>query len=177
MSKAMFVLVDVQEKLLPAVSGSQQLLKKSIKSLKAASLIDMQIVYTEQYPKGLGETVGPLKEYLRSALKFEKTSFSCFGAEGFEDYLRKENVKEIIVIGIEAHVCIYQTCKDARDKGFKVTLLEDVVSSRGEGDCKRALINLEKMGVFITTFECFFMEQLKGSKHPAFREFSALLKD
>ena len=167
------VVIDIQEKLLPAIRKSASMLLNVKKSILAAKALKLPVICTEQYPKGLGHTVDELSVALKGVPVFEKTSFSCCGSEAFMNSLQS---KKVLLVGIEAHVCVYQTACDLLAKGFEVVIAEDAVSSRQKLDCQRALLNLEKKGVFISTFESLFMNLLKDSKHPSFKEVSAILK-
>jgi nicotinamidase-related amidase len=167
------VVVDIQEKLVSSIHKADEMILNAKKCILAAKVMGMPIVYTEQYPKGLGHTVSNLQEHLTDVPVFEKTSFSCCGDREFLNILKN---KTVLLVGIEAHVCIYQTACDLMDNGYEVLIAEDAVSSRKEIDYRRAMSNLEKKGVFISTFECLFMKLLRDSKHPSFKDVSAVLK-
>ena len=170
------LLIDVQEKLLPAVDSSAELLNTLCKVLKTHQLLQLPLFVTEQYPKGLGPTVEVLSDILDDSQPISKTSFSCFGGQLEQDLMTAEKT-ELILVGIETHVCVYQTCLDALSKGYRVTVLVDGVSSRSTLDKDVALRNLEKKGAHLSTFECEYMGILKDAKHPRFKEFSKILKD
>lgn len=175
MSKTL-VVIDVQEKLLPAVQNSSNLLKTISKVLKAHKLLKKAIVVTEQYPKGLGPTVAELSAEFDDIAVISKTSFSCFCDE-FKKSVEPPNKTDLILVGIESHVCVYQTCLEALRNGYKVTVLVDAVSSRSKIDMDIALKNMEKAGAHLSTFECEYMQQIEDARHPQFKEFSKLLKD
>ena len=170
------LLIDVQEKLVPAIHEKESMLLNSLKCIKAANLIGLKLFYTEQYPRGLGITVAELRGDLDDAPVFEKTDFSCCASLGLMKLLKKHKIKKVPLCGIEAHLCVYQTAKDLIEKGFEVLIPADAVSSRNALDKEWALKNLQAHGVFVSTFECLFMEYMKGSKHPMFKEMSAILK-
>jgi hypothetical protein len=170
------IVVDVQEKLLPAVSGYDQLLGQLSKCIRAHTLLELPIIITEQYPKGLGSTLSVLSEHAKDAEILSKTSFSCFGG-GIEELLENSGSKELLLVGIEAHVCVYQTCMDALAKGYGVTVLVDCVSSRSNLDRDVALANMQRSGARLSTFECEYMALIKDAKHPSFKSFSVILKD
>lgn len=175
-SSTALLVIDVQEKLLPAIYEKETMLLNAQKCIKAAKILDLPLLYTEQYPKGLGITVAELRADLDDAPVFEKTDFSCLGSEGLKKFLKSRKVKKVLLAGIEAHVCVFQTAKDLLHEGYEVLVAADAVSSRKELDRKWALKNLREMGASVSTFECFFMEYLKGSRHPLFKEISAVLK-
>ena len=170
------LVIDIQEKLVPAIQGKEEMLKNALKCIKAARLIGLPLVYTEQYPKGLGITVAELRLDLDDAPVFEKTDFSCMGSEGLQKFLKSNKVKKVLLAGIETHVCVFQTARDLIAEGYEVLVAADAVASRNDFDKKWALKNLREMGAAVSTFECFFMEYLKGSRHPKFKEMSAILK-
>ena len=167
------VVIDVQERLVPAIHNAGNMVTNVKKCILGSGILGLPVVYTEQYPQGLGSTVNSLEEELAGAQCFEKTSFSCCSSSGFLDSIRS---KHVLLCGIETHVCVYQTANELMDNGFKVTIAEDAVSSRNSLDHNRAISNLEKRGVFISTFECLYMGLLRDSKHPSFKEISAVLK-
>jgi len=175
-SNTALLVIDVQEKLVPSISEKEEMLLNTLKCIKAAKLIGLPLVYTEQYPKGLGITVAELRGDLDDAPVFEKTDFSCLASDGLKNFLKKNKVKKVLLVGIEAHICVFQTARDLIAAGYEVLVVADAVSSRKDFDKKWALKNLREMGTAVSTFECFFMEYLKGSKHPLFREMSAILK-
>ena len=170
------LVIDIQEKLVPAIHEKESMQLNALKCIKAASLIEMPLVYTEQYPKGLGGTVAELMADLDDVPVFEKTDFSCCASDGLMKYFEKLKIRKVLLVGIEAHVCVFQTARDLIEKGFEVIVVADAVSSRKPVDRDWAFKNLVEVGASISTFECLFMEYLKGSKHPMFRDMSSILK-
>ncbi len=170
---ATLIVVDVQEKLVPSINDSASMILNTKKSILSAKILGMPIMFTEQYPKGLGHTITEIRDELEGVPGFEKTTFSCCGSPDFMKYLKG---KHVLLTGIEAHICVYQTACELLEHGFEVTVIEDAVSSRKKTDHQRALRNLEKKGVFISTFECLFMNLVKDAKHPSFKEISTVLK-
>lgn len=170
------LVIDVQERLVPAIFEKDRMLLNTLKSIKAAKALGIPVVYTEQYPKGLGITMAELREDLGDSPVYEKTAFSCCGSSGFLKYLKANKIKKLILTGIETHVCVFQTAVDLIEKDFDVIVLADAVSSRSEMDRKFALKNLRAMGASVTTFECLFMVYIKDAKHPSFKEISNILK-
>ena len=173
-SNPVLVVVDLQEKLVPIVENSEHMKTKCLKALTAHSLLGLPVSVTEQYPQGLGHTIEDFKSLYQQERVFSKTRFSSFGAEGFEVSL---DSKELVIIGIEAHVCVYQTCLEALDKGFKVTVLVDCISSRSKLDTEVAVKNMEKAGASLSTFESFYLGFIGDAKHPQFKGISKLLRN
>ncbi|MCM8537503.1 MAG: isochorismatase family protein [Lentisphaeraceae bacterium] len=173
-SNPVLVVVDLQEKLVPIVENSERMKSKCFKAFKAHSILGFPVSVTEQYPQGLGKTLQDFEPFYSKENVFAKTRFSSFGAVGFEESLSS---KEVVLIGIEAHVCVYQTCLDALEKGFSVTVLVDCISSRSEEDRAVAIRNMEKVGASLSTFESYYLGLIGDAKHPHFKELSKLLKD
>lgn len=174
MASPVLIVVDLQEKLVPIVENSERMKSKCFKALKAHSILGLPVSVTEQYPEGLGNTLSDFEGFYLSENVFAKTRFSSFGAEGFETSLSS---RELVLIGIEAHVCVYQTCLDALQKGFKVTVLVDCISSRSKEDKQVAIGNMEKAGANLSTFESYYLGFIGDAKHPQFKELSKLLRD
>ena len=174
-----FLFVDFQERLMPVMDNVETLEDKVIRLAKGAVALDMPILVTEQYTKGLGFTVDPLKEVFEDkALYFEKTSFSAVGEEGFMEFFEKnaKGYKEIIICGIEAHICVLQTALDFMEKGYKVRVVEDCVRSRSNNDKKMAVRRMRSEGMDITTCETILFEILGGAKVEGFKEISKIIK-
>lgn len=176
-SNSVVVLIDVQEKFVPAIPTIQNILPKQKLILKAAAELKLAAIVTEQYPKGLGNTVPELKELFQPEWPvFEKSSFSCFGCTEFRQELVKAPKKYIAIMGIETHVCLLQTVIDALNKGYQPIVLADTVASRNEYDRQVALDFMRQQGAMIITAESFLFMLMKDSSHPAFRNVSKLLK-
>lgn len=127
--RSVLVLVDVQEKLFPLMQEKEVLEHRLRMLLRGAALLGVPILVTEQYKKGLGGTIAGLLDEV-SATVVEKASFSCFGCEDFVEALRATEREQLVVCGIEAHICVMQTCLDGRREGYDVFCVEDAVSSR-----------------------------------------------
>ena len=172
-----FLLVDVQKKLTPYVANSDDLIKNCAILLKAAQILKIPILWLEQYPKGLGKTVEPLQEILTGSTDpVEKIAFSgCFEDE-CKHRLFELNRKHCVVMGIEAHVCVYQTVMDLIDYGKTVQVVHDAVSSRASLNKEISLQRMQQRGALITTVEMILFELLRGSKHEHFKAIQALIK-
>lgn len=172
------VVVDVQERL---VAATAELLTPRLSKinllLRAAAAINLDVIVTEQYPKGLGSTLPELKElFAPSWPVIEKTSFSCFGEEKFRDALKSKKRQTVALLGIECHVCVQQTAFDLLADGYDVILLVDAVASRKSEDMLTAIELMRSQGVKVTTAESFLFALLGGAKHPGFKAVSALVK-
>jgi len=170
------LVIDVQERFVPVIDGVEMMTLNIKKCIKAAKLFDMRVSYSEQYPKGLGRTVPTLLNELDGAQYFEKATFSCFGEADFCEYIEEENISSLLIVGIETHVCVFQTALDALERGIEVFVALDAVASRQALDKNCALKNLETQGAVLSTFECLFMQLVKSSQHKKFRDLSSILK-
>lgn len=171
------VLIDVQKKLIGAMAEGD-LIKERIRiMLKAADLLKLDVIVTEQYPAGLGETIAELSEVKpEKASIIEKTTFSCFGEVEFNKAMQAKPYRTLILTGIEGHVCVFQTAMDALNKGYNVVVVSDTVSSRKMENCKLALSQLQAEGAAILPVESVLFMLMRNAKHPAFREISKLIR-
>jgi nicotinamidase-related amidase len=174
------LVVDVQERLLPAMPPAHQrrLIACHELLLDAARLLEIHTIATEQYPKGLGKTV-PAVQAMFDAFDvavFEKTVFSAASVQNVTDALSLVNARTVIVTGMEAHVCVFQTVRDLLHKGFNVHVPFDAVASR-DPECRRwALEILRDAGAKVTSTESVVFDWLRDAKHPEFRAIAARVK-
>lgn len=168
MKTALFV-IDCQEKLFPKMVEADRLQKKITSLITGLQALGIPILSFEQYPKGLGATLHDLKILLSDVPCIEKISFSCLGVAESKKWLIKNDIRQVILCGIETHVCIFQTAEDLRKEGLDVTLVADATSSRVELDKTWALQSLQQMGCEITTLERLLFSLLKSSSHPLFK--------
>ena len=168
------LVVDLQKKLFPNIFDKFNLVKFSEKTIELFFEFQIPIIYTEQYPNGLGETITPLKSKLdeRGAKKFEKTSFSALETSVINDYFTLLRKSQVVIIGIEAHICILQTSIDFVDKGVSVFVPHELVGSR-KLKIKNGLDRMEKNGVTLINFEMIFFELIRDAKYPGFKELSS----
>ena len=172
-----FILIDMQEKLQKAMSSISKCIENQELLLKVAAILDMDSIVTEQYPKGLGNTVDELKCLLpESTPIIEKTSFSCMGESKFRTALKSKSRKTLIICGIEAHVCVQQTVFDLLNEGYKVIIPADALTSRNVDNYRLALESMRHAGALITSSESIVFMLLRDAKHPDFREISKLIK-
>ena len=174
---AIFLVIDVQERLLNAVFNKNLVEAKTSILSNALSILELPIFITEQYPQGLGSTVGSIKTVLSSNVQyFEKTAFNALLNEGLLDEIRATGRKQIIVCGIETHICVHQTVADLISKGFDVTVVNDACGSRSEFEYLNGLANIKANGAKIKTTEMVLFELLKGARHSKFKEIQTLVK-
>ena len=174
--KLAIVIVDMQEKLLPAMADSAAILRQHGILLQGARALKLPILATEQYPKGLGPTVPELKPLLSAETTWEKTSFSCFGSAPFAAFFQAGAIKQLVVAGIETHVCVQQTVLDALECGLEVLVLADAVGSRSPANRETALNLMRGAGAVVTSTESFLFDCLRDAGHPEFRTISRLVR-
>ncbi|WP_133137078.1 isochorismatase family protein [Legionella rowbothamii] len=170
--ESLLLLIDVQEKLTPAVMNSESLISQCEWLLKLAHKLSVPILVSEQYPKGLGATVAPLKEYFDSQECIDKVHFSCMSDVNYVQRLKQFHKKQFILIGMEAHVCVLQTALEMKEQGFDVFVVVDAVSSRGKNNLKFGLKRMQQAGVHLVTSEMVFFEWVRKAGTPEFKELS-----
>lgn len=177
-NKAVLMVIDVQEKLCAAMD--EKVLHKLTKNisilLDAANELKLPVLVTEQYIKGLGATLPELREKASAALCFEKMTFSCCGSSEFIEKLRATGRTQIIVTGMEAHVCVQQTVIELRDAGFEVHLVKDAVMSRSKQNWQTAIEALTLTGAVPTSTEAALFQLLKVAGTEEFKKLSKLVR-
>ena len=174
---SLVLIIDVQEKLLNAVFNKEQVEKKSAIIAEAAKILGIPVVVTEQYPKGLGNTIPAVKDALAEDTEiFEKTAFSALNNEEILEDIKKHNKKQILIFGIETHICVSQTTAALRELGYEVSVIKDACGSRAEEEYLAGLERMKDNGAYIVTTEIALFEWLKGAKHPNFKAVQALIK-
>ena len=175
LQNSFILLVDVQERLLPSMHASEQVLKDIETLLSAGKMLDISMVSCEQYPKGLGNTVSALQEFQTKDI-YEKTIFSACGNASLVEEIKSINKKQCVICGIETHVCILQSVSDLLDEGYEVFIPYETVSSRTLQNKNLALDRMRSWGAQITSLEQVFFEWLKDAKNPKFKEIASLIK-
>lgn len=173
---AALVIIDIQERILGAMSHPDRVVENTLKLIKGFKTLNLPIFYTEQYPKGLGETAKALQEELQGLTAIQKLSFSCFGADGFFQRLKDNNITQVVIAGIESHVCVMQTVLDLKANSFQVNVCADAVSSRKEIDYNTALRRMEVNEVEVTTTESVLFELLNVCGTDEFKAISKIVK-
>jgi nicotinamidase-related amidase len=176
-SETAVLIVDVQEKLFPLVERACDVLQAMTKLIKGCRILNVPIFASEQYPQGLGPTIGNLKLVLDSKQKYwSKTTFSCCGDPTILEEIKRLPIEQWIIAGIETHVCVLQTTKDLLSLGKQVTVLNDAISSRSIYDYSTAIAEMRDCGARISSVETALFELLGNSKDPEFRDISQLIK-
>lgn len=170
------VSIDFQERLVPAMVDSKPMIEEAVKLLKGANILGIPVLFTQQYTRGLGDTVPEIKGVCPEFSYIEKQSFSVAGAKEFCERLDELKPKNIIIIGIETHICVLQSALDLLDEGFNVLVAADCVSSRKRFDKEIALGRLQAKGVELLTVEAALFQLLSSMENPDFRKISKLIK-
>ena len=174
-SNTLVVVVDIQEKLVKAVNNYNDISKKGEILSQIAQNLSLPVIVTEQYPKGLGCTIDKIKNNLTEATYIEKSTFSAYSNEDFKKLVDSYSRKNIIISGIETHICVCQTAIDLKNAGYEVFLLTDVTASRQDFEYLNGIETLKQFGIKTLTIESFLFFLLKSSKHPKFKELQKLI--
>ena len=178
-AKSFLLLIDMQERLLPAMAEAQEVERRCIIVLKAARRLGVPVAVSEQYPRGLGHTVAPLRVEIGNAPVFEKLAFSCWRDEALKSHLishHEQGRPQAILAGIEAHVCVLQTAIDLAQAGFAVFAVADATSSRAPASRDLALQRMRQEGVEVVNTEMVVFELLGRAGTAEFRELSGLIR-
>jgi nicotinamidase-related amidase len=178
MAHPVLVVVDVQERLFNAMDAERRDdMVANVKILvSAARRLYVPVLVTEQYPKGLGRTLPELRSLLGDTPPFEKTAFSCCGADGFMDRIGTLGADHVILTGIEAHVCVLLTALDLLTRGLRVSIVADAVCSRRPANLEIGLGQARQASAVVTATETVVFQLLGGADSDAFRELSKLLR-
>lgn len=173
------LIIDIQEGLASAMPTD--ILKNIINNnrilLNAANELNIPVIHSEQYPKGLGNTVSELSEELiDSSIAFTKTCFACTEEDGFSEIISKQKRQQIIISGIESHICVLQTAIQLQHQGYTVFVVEDAICSRKKLNHNNAIERLRQNGVIVSNVESVLFEWLRDAKHESFKKISSLIK-
>jgi len=174
--KAILVLIDIQERLFPLISDHEKLSKSIPILAEGMQALGIPVIVTEQYVKGLGQTIPEVAEKVRGIERIEKSSFSCCDEPKFMMELASSGKEYVIVAGIESHVCVMQTVTDLQHSGYHPVVVEDCISSRKPNDKAMAIERMRSEGVIVTTCEAILFELLRHSGGETFKAISKLIK-
>lgn len=175
-SKTCALFVDYQERLIPAMKHGEEFVEIGAKLAKGLMALNIPIIVSEQYPKGLGSTVSTLKEVPGFPEGIAKSSFSCMLEDNLVNAVKETGAKNVILVGCETHVCVLQTAIDLVEMGYTVFLPVDCCTSRTEANHNVGVERAKQEGVYITSFESILFELLRVSGGDAFRTISGLVK-
>jgi len=170
------VVVDVQGKLAQLMHDKDGLFKNIRILIQSAKILNIPILWCQQVPSALGPTVPEIAELLIGSQPINKSSFSCSGCEEFNDKLDQLGRKQVMLSGIETHVCVYQTSIDLLAKDYEVYVIADAVSSRTLDNKQIGLNRMAAVGVRISSTEMALFELLKSAEHPCFKQIAKLVK-
>ncbi len=170
--KSVIIIVDIQNSLNSAMRHPERVINNSRNLLKIAQVLDIPYILTEQVPEKLGQTVPEVRQECAQEHIVSKTCFSCCADSLFNEKLRKTGKTQVILTGIESHVCILQTALSLKEQGIDVFVVKDAISSRKELDYKIACARMENNGINMVSYEMVLFEWLRDSTHPEFRNIS-----
>ncbi len=175
-NESVLLIVDIQERLAVTMKMRDAVINNCLHLIELAKLQNMPILLTEQYPKGLGQTVSEIRNALPVYRPVEKLAFSCCGEPAFINALKALNRKTVLLAGMETHVCILQTCVDLLEKGFNVHLVRDAVCSRTEDNWKTGAEFMRDAGAIVTCTETVLFQLLKVAGTEEFKAISKRIK-
>ena len=176
--EAQLVIIDVQDRLMPAMADHKSVIAHLSTIVKSVAQLQIPMTLTEQYPVGLGSTVEEVRASLPDRVEIvEKKSFSALGSKRFLSAILKHDCRQLLIVGCEAHVCVLQTAIDAKNAGYEPFCVWSAITSRHSVDKEAAKSRLLAQGITIVTTEMAVFELLKSSEHKDFRTLSRLIRD
>ena len=176
LENTLLLVIDFQTRLMEYIHNHEELERTTAAFIKGCRILDVPIITTQQYTKGLGGTSPAIKDALGDFLHVEKITFSCYGNSEFVEKLKFSEKKNIIVTGIEAHICVQQTVLDLLASGYDVYAVADCIGSRSKTDYSHAVERMRQAGAVFTTMESVLFELLVRADHPKRKEISNLVK-
>lgn len=174
---SVLLLIDVQEKFEPIIEHYDRLIQKCSIVIQACNRLQIPVIVSEQYPKGLGYTVEGLKKLLPDdVMLFEKVDFGCGRSPELKTMLARLNRRQILVCGVEAHVCVNQTVHQLLEDAYQVHLLQDAIEARYKTNYKAAMAKMQQSGAIPSSVEMAVFELLASASHPDFKALLALIK-
>lgn len=170
------IVVDVQGSLARIVQNSELFINNTRKLIQCCKVLSIPIIWLEQNPKGLGATVPELSELMGEATVHEKTHFNALFEEPIKDVIKATGKNHWLVVGIEAHICVYQTVLGLLNEAYKVDVVSDCISSRLQSNIDLALVKMRDSGADITSLEMCIFELMKNAKINGFRDILSVIK-
>jgi len=174
--QAILVVVDVQGRLAQLMSDKEHLFSSLEKVIKGFKLLNLPIIWLEQVPDKLGPTIPEVAHLLSEISPISKTSFGCMGSDEFKIALEGSGRKNVILVGIEAHICVYQSAAQLLKEGYGVTVINEAVSSRTLENCQIGIERMAQLGASISSVEMVLFELLQTAEAKQFREIAAIVK-
>jgi nicotinamidase-related amidase len=172
----MAIAVDYQERLIPAMHEKETLMKNSNLLLSGLKMLGIPVIVSRQSPEGLGDTVVELSQAVEGFPVYDKTSFSCYDEKSIKEVIDSYNRKNVIMCGVEAHICVLQTIIDLQAGGFQTIMVSDCVGSRQKRDIKMGMKRAVGEGALPATYESVLFELTRHSKNDRFKAISRLVK-
>lgn len=173
---AVAMVIDIQEKLVPAIHNKDEVVQKNVQLLNGLKAVGCPVIFTQQYTKGLGMTVPELVETQDNFQYLEKMTYSCLDTQEIKDALEKLGKKTVIISGLETHICVMQTVRDLIAEGYQVYLIADAISSRTEFNYKIGMERMKQEGAVISSVESVLFELLVKAGTPEFKVVSKIIK-
>ena len=170
------LVIDIQERLVPVMEENEQFVENCSKLIQGLQILGLPILVTQQYTKGLGETIDEIKALIPDFQYIEKKDFSCLDEPAFAEKLALFGAKNVIICGIESHVCVLQTAIDLKAAGYNPVVASDCVSSRSFDNIDLAAERFRYEGIMMTSMESILFELTRSAGAPGFKEISKLVK-
>ncbi|OEH86180.1 hydrolase [Desulfuribacillus stibiiarsenatis] len=170
------VVIDIQEKLVKAMKDQELLIQNVQKMIQGAQVLEIPIIALEQYPEGIGATVPEITALVPDWSAISKNCFNCGASEEFINTLTAYNRKQVLLVGIEAHICVYQTALDLKQRGYDVEVVIDAISSRTELNLELAIDKLSNKGIGVTSVEMSLFELLGKAEGEQFKKILKIIK-
>jgi hypothetical protein len=170
------LIIDIQERLVPVMIGKERFILNTCRLVLGLRELSIPLIITQQYSKGLGETLPEITTLISHFNPIEKTSFSCYDEPDFVDSIKNIGVKNVIICGIESHICVLQTAIDLKTAGYNPVVVFDCISSRSKQNLKLALERFRYEGILVTSYESILFELTRDANDPAFKGISKLVK-
>ncbi|MFP3912845.1 MAG: isochorismatase family protein [Desulfobacteraceae bacterium] len=170
------VIVDMQEKLMAAMGEKERVVDRAVKLIHLAKVFDLPVILTEQNPERLGETLFELQESLPAYAPIEKLDFNCLNVEAFNKRLEEVRLHNLILMGVETHICIFQTCVALLERGYRVHIPHHAVDSRTTDNRRIGLELMRDAGAVITSAETIIFQLLKKAGTEEFKKMLAYVK-
>ncbi|MBT3200286.1 MAG: hydrolase [Phycisphaerales bacterium] len=173
--QAVLAVIDIQGKLASLIHDKQSCYDNIVRMIQAAEVLGIDVICTEQCPEKLGTTIPEISEHL-NVTPISKVAFSCCGQDEFVEALKRTGRSQVILAGIETHICVYQTARDLQNSGYEVFVLIDAVSSRTEANRKLGLERMQQAGATLTSVEMALFEMLGAAEGDQFKKIARIVK-
>lgn len=170
------VVVDMQERLFPVIHDNTTLEKNVQTLIQGLSVLEVPLMVTEQYKKGLGETIDSINSLVDKYFHSEKIAFSCCDEPTFMEHVETSKKRSVLIAGIESHICVLQTAIDLKERGFTPVVIEDCVASRNPENKRIAMKRLHQEGILVSSYESILFELCRFAGNDAFKAISKLVK-